>query len=59
MLKTERLTIRIATDDEIENMISAETVEELKIAYGEMLAGCKKEPFNRKWYAPWIMKLKS
>ncbi len=58
MLETERLTIQLATDDEIENMISTETVEELKIAYGEMLAGCKKEPCNRKWYAPWIIRLK-
>ena len=32
--------------------------EELSAAYGKMLDGCRRDPENRIWYAPWKMILK-
>ena len=59
MIDTERLSIRIATDEEMRELIAAEPVEELKVAYGEMLAGCLEYPDQRPWYAVWFIQLKS
>lgn len=59
MINTERLTISIASDKDVLEMIEKQTDEELKKAYGEMYAGCISDPQNRQWYAPWIIKLKN
>ena len=57
MIKTERLNIRVASDDEMRVLISEQTIEELKIAYGEMLASCEANPEQRQWYAAWFIEL--
>ncbi len=50
---TERLTIRVMTDSEMEKLIAEESDAELKKAYGEMLSLSKENPKQRKWYAAW------
>ena len=57
MIKTKRLTIYPASDDEMRDIISTEPVPELKAAYGEMLAGCAAHPDAREWYAIWNVEL--
>ena len=59
ILKTKRMLLRPMSDGEIETLIAASDSEELRTAYGEMLAGCRRDPANRIWYAPWKMTLKS
>ncbi len=56
-IKTERLIIYPATDDEMKNLISQQTIPELKSAYEEMLDGCLSHPEKRQWYAIWNMVL--
>ena len=56
-LCTERLTVRVASDEEMRALIEAEPVEELKAAYGEMLAACLAHPAQRQWYAAWFISL--
>lgn len=58
-LTTERLTIRMAADEEMRELIDNETDAEMKIAYGEMLDGCRANPTQRQWYAVWFLCLKS
>lgn len=58
MIKTERLVISAASDDEMLALIENETDEGLKAAYGEMLAGCIAYPEDRNWYAAWFISLK-
>lgn len=55
MIKTERLIIRIASDDEMRRLIAEEKEEELKKAYGEMLSFCIENPEQRQWYAAWFI----
>ena len=55
MIKTERMTIRILSDDEMRKLIEKQTDEEMKKAYGEMLQGCLDHPEQRAWYAVWVM----
>ncbi len=57
MVKTKRLNLSTATDEEMQKLILEETVEEMKQAYTEMLEGCQVHPFQRMWYAVWFMKL--
>ncbi|MBO7726098.1 MAG: GNAT family N-acetyltransferase [Thermoguttaceae bacterium] len=57
MIKTERLTIRIASDDEMRGLISEETDPELKKAYGEMLGLSRANPDSRQWFAAWLIRL--
>lgn len=57
LIITERLKIRIASDEEMQELISAQTDEGLKAAYGEMLAGCIAHPEQRQWYAVWLIYL--
>mgnify|MGYP004525737365 CR=1 FL=1 len=57
-IKTKRMVLRPMSDDEIGARIEAVDSDELRAAYGEMLAGCKGDPENRVWYAPWQMVLK-
>lgn len=56
-IRTERLRIRLASDDEMRTLISEETDGDLKAAYGEMLAGCETEPNLRQWFAAWFLEL--
>ncbi len=57
-VKTKRLILRPMSDSEIEALMERIDDEELCTAYGEMLDGCKRDPENRVWYAPWKMTLK-
>ena len=57
-VKTKRMILRPMTDAEIEAQIARADSDELRAAYGEMLDGCKRDPANRVWYAPWRMALK-
>lgn len=57
-VKTKRMMIQPMSDAEIEKMIEATDTDELSCAYSEMLSGCKCDPENRIWYAPWKMTLK-
>ena len=57
-IKTKRMTLRPMSDAEIEALMERTPSEELRSAYGEMLSGCKSDPENRVWYAPWAMTLK-
>ncbi len=54
-IKTERLTLRPLSDGAIEALIERVDDDELRAAYGEMLDGCRRDPENRIWYAPWEM----
>ena len=58
VVKTKRMMIRPMADQEIEKLIETSDSDELRVAYGEMLSGCKSDPENRIWYAPWSMELK-
>lgn len=57
-IKTKRMLLRPLADEEIEALIERTASEELRTAYGEMLDGCRRNPQNRIWYAPWKMELK-
>ena len=57
MIKTERLEIEIAFEDEILALIDEQTDEGLKAAYTEMLNGSRAHPQERAWYAPWFIRL--
>lgn len=58
-IKTKRMVLRPMTDAETEALIArTDSDDELRAAYGEMLEGCKRDPINRVWYAPWCMALK-
>lgn len=59
MIHTDRLCIRIASDEEMRSLIEEQTEEGLKAAYGEMLAGCMAHPQQRQWYAVWFISLHS
>ena len=59
LIITERLNIRIASDDEMRELIAEQTDEGLKAAYGEMLAGCIAHPAQWQWYAVWLIGLKN
>lgn len=47
------------SDSEVEEMMAEMPSDDLRAAYGEMLACCRREPENRIWYAPWKMTLKN
>lgn len=59
MIETQRLRIRISSDDEMRDLIAAESNPELREAYGEMLDFCQKNPDSRQWYAAWFIELAS
>lgn len=58
MLETERMTLRPMSDAEIEAWTERTDSAELRTAYGEMLADCRRDAENRVWYAPWVMERK-
>ena len=57
MIRTKRLYIYPASNEQMERLISSQTIPELKEAYQEMLDGCLKHPDQREWYAVWNVEL--
>ena len=57
MIKTKRLNIYPASDEQMQYKIAEENIPELKAAYQEMLDGCVAHPYEREWYAAWIVEL--
>ena len=57
ILHTERVKIYPASNEEMERLVSNQTVPELKEAYRQMLDGCLKHPSQREWYAVWNVEL--
>ena len=55
MIETARFTIRIASDEEMRNLIANKDDEDMKRAYGDMLEQCMANPEQRKWYAAWMI----
>jgi len=58
VVKTERLRIHVASQEEMEQFIKSQTVDILKLAYTEMLNGCSNNPDQWEWYAIWMIELK-
>ena len=58
-VKTRRLILRPMSDAETEELIESCGSDELREAYSEMLAGCRRKPDQRIWYTPWRMTLKN
>ena len=58
VIETKRLSIRMASQDEMLRYIEAETDDILKTAYQEMLRGCLDHPDQWEWYAIWMIALK-
>ena len=59
MIRTERLNIRLASDEEMRALIAEEPDEEMKKAYGEMLALSLADPGLRQWAAVWFIESKN
>ena len=57
-IETKSMILRPMSDGEIEALMECIDSDELRLNYGEMLNGCKNDPANRIWYAPWKMTLK-
>lgn len=55
LIKTERLTIRLASDDEMRQLIADENDEDIKQAYREMFEFSVSNPEKRQWYAAWFI----
>ncbi len=58
VIETERLNIRIASDDEMRGIIDKQTDEEMIKAFSEMLQECLDHPEQRQWYATWMIEQK-
>ena len=58
IIKTKRLNIYPLSDREIQDLIDNCPDEGLAAAYGQMLEGCRNNPEQRQWYAPWAMETK-
>ena len=58
MIQTERLTLHIASDDEMRDFIAAQELDVLREAYTEMLGGALAHPNERAWYAMWMIELR-
>lgn len=58
-IATKRMLLCPMSDREIEEWMEHIDSDDLRAAYGEMLDGCKGDPENRIWYAPWKMTLKN
>lgn len=56
-LNTKRLNIRLATDNEMKQLILNEKNEDMKSAYTQMLKASQENPEQRQWYGTWIIKL--
>ena len=57
VIKTSRLIIRTASNDEMRSLIASEEDKELKKAYSEMYGLCIENPELRQWYAAWFIEL--
>ena len=55
MIRTERLCIYPASQEQMEAMITSEQDAELKKAYSEMRDGCLQHPDQWDWYAIWMI----
>lgn len=55
MMESERIRIYPASRVQMEKIIAAETDEDTRKAYGEMLEGCLAHPEQGEWYAMWII----
>ena len=55
MMETERIRIYPASREQMERIIAAEEDDELRKAYGEMLAGALAHPDLWGWYAMWLI----
>ena len=58
MIETKRLKIYVASQEQMEAFIAAQTIDVLKAAYTEMLNGCLAHPDEWEWYAIWMIELK-
>ena len=58
MLETERLNLHIASREEMERFIAAQSDEVMIKAYREMLQGCLDHPEQWAWYAIWMIETK-
>ena len=58
MIKTKHLNIHVASQEEMEKFIAAQTNEVLRAAYTEMLNGSLNHPTQWEWYAIWMIELK-
>ena len=54
-MEPERIRIYPASRAQMERVLAAETDDEMKKAYGEMLEGSLSHPEHRDWYAMWII----
>lgn len=59
MIETKRLKIYTASKEQMESFISAQSIDDLKTAYTEMLNGCLAQPDKWEWYAIWMIELKN
>lgn len=57
MIKTNRLNIYPASNEQMEHLIAEQSLPELKEVYSQMLNGCLSHPNQREWYAIWNMEL--
>ncbi|GEM_PF-229103 len=58
LVESERLRIYPLSDSAMEQLITEEESEEMKLAYGEMLSACKANPRDRVFAAAWVMERK-
>lgn len=58
IITTPRLNIYPASDAEMRKLIEDEPIEELKVAYAEMLENCLQHPEQRLWHVVWFAELK-
>lgn len=58
MIETQRLTIRLASREEMEAIIASQTDPALRAAYTEMLEGCLAHPAQWEWYGVWVIERK-
>ena len=58
MIKTKRLKIYPASEEQMKAFIAAQKVDVMKAAYSEMLDGALIHPEQWKWYAIWMIELK-
>lgn len=57
IVRTRRLNIYPASNEQMERLIARQSSPDLKEAYRQMLDGCLKHPSQREWYAIWNMEL--
>ncbi len=55
MIETKRLKIYMASEEQMEALIAAQSDPVLKAAYTEMLDGCLAHPDEWAWYAGWMI----